>query len=94
MPEEILVTMDENTTDTPTKKPDIRDLNTVEVLGLSELSKRWGVTKQRVDEITKRVPHRWKLDCGRIWLKHDIEEFEKTWTRTAGVHLTRRSRRG
>ena len=71
--------------------PDVRDLSTVEVIGLAELAERWGVTKQRVDEITRRVPHRWKLNCGRIWLVHEIEAFEKTWTRAAGVHVRRPS---
>lgn len=61
----------------------------IQLLGLSELSKRWGVSKQRVGEITDaRCPHWRKLDCGRVWLLHEIEEFEKTWDRRTGVHIT------
>lgn len=69
-------------------EPVLYDLDEVQVLGLSELAKRWKVSKQRVDEITaKRCPHWRKVDCGRIWLLHKIEEFEATWTRKTGVHL-------
>lgn len=69
-------------------EPVLYDLATVQVLGLSELAKRWGVSKQRVDEITSaRCPHWRKLDCGRIWLMHEVEAFEETWTRKTGVHI-------
>lgn len=74
--------------------PVLVDLATMDVLGLSELSKRWNISKQRVDEITAaRCPHWRKLDCGRIWLLRDIEEFEKKWQRRTGVHVTPRKRR-
>ena len=70
------------------------DLATVDILGLSELSKRWQISKKRVDEITSaRCPHWKKLDCGRIWLLSDVEEFEKKWQRLTGVHVTPRKRR-
>lgn len=71
-----------------TPEPVLYDLSEVQVLGLKELAKRWGVSKQRVDEITaQRIPHWRKLDCGRIWLLHEVEEFERTWTRRTGVHI-------
>lgn len=66
------------------------DLRKVQVLGLSELSKRWKVSKQRVSEITaERCPHWRKVDCGRIWLLHEVQAFEKTWSRKTGVHVDR-----
>lgn len=62
--------------------------DSIQVLGLSELSKRWKVSKQRTSEIAStRCPHWRTLDCGRIWLLGDVEEFEKTWERKAGVHI-------
>jgi hypothetical protein len=74
--------------------PVLVDLATMDVLGLSELSKRWHVSKQRVSEITEaRCPHWKKLDCGRIWLLRDVEEFEKKWRRQTGIHVTPRKRR-
>lgn len=69
-------------------EPTLVDLAAVEIIGVSELARRWGVTKQRVSEITaKRIPYWRKLDCGRIWLLNDVIEFEKTWTRQTGVHV-------
>jgi hypothetical protein len=68
--------------------PRLVDISKVGVLGLSELSKRWKVSKQRVSEITAdRCPHWRKLDCGRIWLLEDVMRFERTWERRTGVHV-------
>jgi hypothetical protein len=70
------------------QEPQLYDLRKVQVLGLSELSKRWKVSKQRVMEITAtRCPHWRKLDCGRVWLLHEVQAFEKTWARRTGVHI-------
>lgn len=85
------------TAPTPTetvKEPKLLDVNDLQILGLSELSKRWKISKQRVSEITEaRCPHWRKLDCGRIWLLPDILEFEKKWQRLTGIHVTPRKRR-
>lgn len=70
------------------QEPRLVDIDKVGVLGLSELSKRWKVSKQRASEIAEqRCPHWRKLDCGRIWLLEDIVNFERTWVRKTGVHL-------
>lgn len=79
--------------DTETE-PRLLDVNDLQILGLSELSKRWKISKQRVSEITEaRCPHWRKLDCGRVWLLPDILAFEKKWQRTTGIHVTPRKRR-
>jgi hypothetical protein len=76
------------------QEPKLYDLREVQVLGLSELSKRWGVSKQRASEIAEqRCPHWRKVGCGRIWLLHEVEEFEKTWSRQPSIHITPRKRR-
>jgi hypothetical protein len=60
-----------------------------DVLGLAELAERWHVTKQRVAELTdRRLPPWRRLKCGRIWLLSEVQEFEKTWTRLSGIHVT------
>ena len=76
------------------QEPQLFDLSEVQVLGLAELSKRWKVSKQRVMEITaQRCPHWRKLACGRIWLLHEVEAFERTWERKTGIHVTPHKRR-
>lgn len=79
---------------TPEQEVRLADLNTLEIIGLNELSQRWGISKQRVSEITnERCPYWRKLDCGRVWLMDDIRKFERTWKRKTGVHVTPRKRR-
>lgn len=74
--------------DPPPEEPPLYDLATLQLVGLSELSKRWKVSKQRVDEITaQRLPNWRKLDCGRVWFLPEVEAFEKTWVRKTGVHI-------
>jgi len=74
--------------------PRLLDVTELQILGLSELSRRWKISKQRVSEITEaRCPHWRKLDCGRVWLLPDIEEFERKWQRLTGIHITPRKRR-
>lgn len=69
-------------------EPRMVDIDSVNVLGLAELAQRWGISKQRVDEVvTKRLPPWKRLSCGRLWLEPDIRRFEATWTRRTGVHI-------
>jgi uncharacterized small protein (DUF1192 family) len=67
-----------------------RQLDNLVVFGVAELSERWGVSKQRVDEIAStRLGKPWRrLAMGRIWHKKQITEFEKTWVRKSGRHVT------
>lgn len=65
-------------------------LNTLGVFGISELAERWGVSKQRADEIAStRLGEPWRiLKMGRIWNKKQVAAFEKTWVRKSGHHIT------
>jgi hypothetical protein len=64
-------------------------LNTIGVFGISELASRWGVSKQRADEIAStRLGAPWRvLAMGRIWNKKQVSAFEKTWVRKSGKHI-------
>lgn len=64
-------------------------LNTIGVFGISELASRWGVSKQRADEIAStRLGEPWRvLAMGRIWNKKQVSAFEKTWVRKSGKHI-------
>lgn len=64
-------------------------LNTLGVFGISELAERWGVSKQRADEIaSQRLGPPWRtLKMGRIWNKKQVSAFEKTWVRKSGHHI-------
>jgi hypothetical protein len=57
--------------------------------GISELAERWGVSKQRADEIaTKRLPKPMVLKMGRIWTEPQVKNFEKGWVRKTGRHVS------
>lgn len=64
-------------------------LNTIGIFGISELAERWGVSKQRADEIAStRLGPPWRvLKMGRIWNKKQVADFEKTWVRKSGRHV-------
>jgi hypothetical protein len=64
-------------------------LNNIGVFGISELASRWGVSKQRADEIAStRLGEPWRvLAMGRIWNKKQVSAFEKTWVRKSGQHI-------
>jgi hypothetical protein len=66
--------------------------DTLTLYGISELAERWGVSKQRADEIaTKRLPAPIKLMMGRIWTEPQVQNFEKTWVRKTGRHILPRA---
>ncbi len=64
-------------------------LEGLHVYGLSELSERWGVSRQRADEIaSKRLGTPWRtLRMGRIWSDEQVTEFEARWVRKTGRHI-------
>lgn len=64
-------------------------LNTIGIFGISELADRWGVSKQRADEIAStRLGPPWRvLKMGRIWNKKQVAAFEKMWVRKSGHHI-------
>lgn len=64
-------------------------LESMEVLGVAELANRWGVKKQRADQIaTKYLPKPWRhLAMGRTWTEFQVKEFERTWKRKSGIHV-------
>jgi hypothetical protein len=63
-------------------------LEDMQVFGLAELADRWGVTKQRADELaTGRLGQPWRvLRMGRMWTKDQVEDFEAGWVRKTGIH--------
>jgi len=58
------------------------------VVGTTELGIRWGVSKQRADQITRRetFPAGTQLAQGRVWETDDIEAWEAA-ERSAGKVL-------
>lgn len=66
---------------------DRMEAHELELYGIAELAKRWGVKKQRADTLSKRMTAPKVLACGRIWTGDQVRAFEKTWTRKTGVHV-------
>lgn len=59
----------------------------IELLGVHEMSRLLGVSRQRVSELAKqkRLPEPLaELQCGRIWDKADVLAWLATWRRTPG----------
>lgn len=64
-----------------------------ELYGVSELAARWGVSRQRADQIvTKQVARSRlgppaELKCGRVWTADQILKFEQHWVRESGKRI-------
>lgn len=64
-------------------------MDSLRVFGVAELAERWGVKKQRADQIaSKYLPAPWRtLKMGRTWTEFQVREFEQNWVRKTGVHI-------
>lgn len=64
-------------------------LESMQVYGVAELAERWGVKKQRADQIaTKYLAEPWRSPkMGRLWTEFQVQEFERDWARQTGVHI-------
>lgn len=49
----------------------------MELYGIAELAKRWGVTKQGASKVAARMTAPKVLACGRIWHLDQILAYEK-----------------
>lgn len=65
-------------------------VESLEVYGVAELADRWGVTKQRVDQIaSKWMGNPWRrMKMGRVWTLAQVQAFEEQWARKTGIHVT------
>jgi len=64
-------------------------MENAKVFGVAELAQRWGVTKQRAEQIaSKRLGTPWRtLMMGRLWNEAQVKNFEKKWPRKSGLHI-------
>lgn len=54
--------------------------STPDVLGIAELTRRWGITRERIWQLVRaeKIPPGQLLDSGRVWARADIEAYEAT----------------